>query len=216
MTKTIRKFVRDHNIQIAKEVYKALAIPLYRVARIPLYDISSSKKYKYTWFRIPKNGTHSIMHCLSAAPPDVNSSYVPYFKKAHRDNFKFCFIRNPWDRLVSVYSNKVQMQLMYPECWNKDFSFFIDFVSAQNLTQCDAHLRLQTVMFPSDEIDFVGRMEHFDKDMGSVADHLGIDVDAPHEGKVEHADYHTYYSIRLKEKVAKLYAADVLYGRYAF
>ena len=213
----IRQYVRSHDVHGAKSLYKKLVVPIYTLAAVPVYDITASTHYKYTWFRIPKNGTHSIMRMLGAiAPPEVNSSFVPYFRRDHEKNFRFCVIRNPWDRLVSVYCNKVLMKLMFKECWNRDFEYFIEFVSKQTLTKCDAHLRLQTSMFPVSDVDFVARMEHFDEDIATILRRIGVDASVEHEGHVEHPDYHTYYTTALRDKVADLYDVDIRYGGYTY
>ena len=140
MSDVLRRYVRRHDLRFAKQLYRRTMVPMYRAASVPLYDITSSAAYGYTWFRIPKNGTHSIMEILQThMPPEVNNSYVPYFRKTHRNRFKFCVIRNPWDRLVSVYCNKVQMRLMFEECWDRDFTYFIDLRLCDNLHRCFLH-----------------------------------------------------------------------------
>jgi hypothetical protein len=205
-------------VRFAKKVYRSLVAPIYRAASVPLYDITSSDKHGYTWFRIPKNGTHSIMEVLNAhAPPDISSSDVPYFSKRHREKFKFCIIRNPWDRLVSVYCNKVEMKLMYPECWDRDFAYFIDFVSRQDLMRCDGHIRLQTAMFPVNEMDYVGRMERFDEDADSILHKvLKLNGRISHRGAVDRPEYSSFYTNDLKEVVRNLYQKDIQYGDYLF
>ncbi len=217
LTNTVRSYVHAHDLRLAKRTYLAVVAPVYRLLSVPLYDITASMKYHYTWFRIPKNGTHSIMAVLQTqAPADINSSYVPYFRRKHAGHFKFCVIRNPWDRLVSVYCNKVKMRLMFRECWGRDFAYFIEFVSRQNLQTCDAHLRRQTSMFPATDIDYVARMETFESDMHHVFETLGIHSDVVHAGKVRHPDYHTFFDPSLAERAGKMYATDVKFGNYTF
>lgn len=218
LSNALRRYVRRHNIGVAKAAYRTFVEPIYVLASIPLYDITSSAHYKYTWFRIPKNGTHSIMQMLNAvAPPDINSSSVPYFRKQHVENFRFCVLRNPWDRLVSVYCNKVRMKLMYPECWNKDFAFFIEFVSKQNLRKCDGHIRLQTAMFPTGDMDYVVRMEDFNTGMDYILNtKLRLAYTIVHIGAIEHDPYQSFYDEILRERIRQLYAEDISYGGYAF
>lgn len=218
LSNTLRNYVRRHDLGIAKQAYRSLVAPVYRAASIPLYDITSSAKFGYTWFRIPKNGTHSIMEVLQThAPPEVNSSDVPYFTKKHRDRFKFCILRNPWDRLVSVYCNKVLMKLMFEECWDKDFTYFIDFVRRQDLRRCDPHIRLQTAMFPVEEMDYVGRMEGFEEDVAHILrDVLKIDAGVPHAGAIEHDDYREYYTSRTVSQAEEMYRDDIVFGNYSY
>ena len=217
-TNPIRTFVRKGNIGIAKAAYRNMVIPVYRAAGIPVYDITASWELGYTWFRIPKNGTHSIMQLLSGVRmPDINSSAVPYFRRRHASQYKFCVIRNPWDRLVSVYCNKVLMELMYPECWGRDFGYFIGFISKLDLGQCDNHIRLQTAMFPVTDMNFVGRMEQFEDNLRHIMKTVFNDpVEIPHLGVVAHENYRTYYDTKTRQAVSDLYASDIAFGNYVF
>jgi len=215
---TLRTYVRRHDLRVMKNVYKNVVVPYYHLRGVPLYDITTSAQYGYTWFRIPKNGTHSVMQLLEQhCPPDINSSWVPYYRKEHRERFRFCVMRNPWDRLVSVYCNKVQMKLMYPECWDRDFDYFIDFVTRQDLRHCDAHLRLQTAMFPGNDIDFVAKMERFGNDIAEIMQRVNVpNIKVPHLGMIKHEEYRHYYTPELMDRVGVLYKGDVSFGQYRF
>jgi hypothetical protein len=105
---------------------------------------------------------------------------------------------------------------MYPECWGKDFEFFVEFVSKLNLPTCDAHLRLQTSLFPTGEMSFIGRMENFDEDLQKVMQEIGIPASVPHVGQVAHMDYQAYYSDAMRDRVGNLYFRDVEFGSYQF
>jgi hypothetical protein len=154
---------------------------------------------------------------VDRSTPDINSSYVPYFSQRHQDQTRFCVIRNPWDRLVSVYCNKVLMRLMYPECWERDFGFFIEFVSRQDLGTCDSHIRLQTAMFPVNDIDHIARMESFESDLAKIMNAIfERPIEVPKIGAIKHEDYREYYSEALKSQVGQLYNADVEFGGYQF
>jgi len=75
-----------------------------------------SHKYKFIFIAIPKTGSSSIRYALNdysdiRSKNDPNSPYahhVPASKlKEHigcwEEYFKFAFVRNPWDLVVSSY-----------------------------------------------------------------------------------------------------------------
>lgn len=135
---------------------------VFRICSIPYYNMVSSAEFDYTWFKIAKNGTRSILKILKDNQAiDYERKNTIYIRVRHRNKFKFCVIRNPWDRLVSCYTDKIQKQLLFEECWDKDFDYFIDFVSNQDLDHCNEHFRRQTKLFPLDDIDYIAKMETF-------------------------------------------------------
>lgn len=90
-------------------------------AKVPLlpstrkYNLSISNKYKFIWFRVAKVGTRTIFSRLAddGLTLDLESPYgIHYIPKLYGEYFKFAFVRNPWDRLVSCWQNKV-VQMNY-------------------------------------------------------------------------------------------------------
>ena len=91
----------------------------------------------------------------------------------YRDYFRFAFVRNPWDRLVSCYSNKFSDMgkgLGGPRQRAEEFSpdmSFAEFVEAVHATpdeEANPHFRSQhaVVCDPQGRVmaDFVGRFEN--------------------------------------------------------
>ena len=89
------------------------------------------------------------------------------------DFFKFTFVRNPWDRLLSEYSMSNQL----------DINNFKQFVTRTarivqhrlKIKGGNCHLRPQ-IEFISDDLDFVGRFENYVEDVKNVLRRLGVDV----------------------------------------
>ena len=189
----------------------------YGLFGIPIYHTVSSKKNGYTWFEVAKNGSRTIHSILNEhAPADYKKRDHPYLKSKHQSNFKFAIIRNPWDRFVSCYTDKVLKKKLYPSCWDKDIDFFIDFVSKHDLRYCNEHFRLQTSLFPKDDLDFVGRMENYDEDIKHIMNQLNIESDIPHRNKSTRTHYSEYYNPERIKRVADLYAEDIEFGGYQF
>jgi hypothetical protein len=142
--------------------------------------------------------------------------------------FKFCFVRNPWDRCVSWFYCHAREPLY------KQFAFG-DWVNAgmphhwdiQNGTVYQGRRTpMEQFRFVADGlgklmVDFVGKMERFDEDMRSVAGTLGLQLPAelPRHNIAamrRTPDYRTYYTDQTAERVGEILAMDVRMFGYSF
>lgn len=117
------------------------------------------------------------------------------------DYFKFCFVRNPYERLASAYRDKINRKIRRrraddkkpkseilqalerdPDDLEAEISF-ADFIQAiQSLHESvgprklDRHWCPQHIMIMADAIDydFVGRMENFRNDLLSIASRVNL------------------------------------------
>ena len=128
--------------------------------------------------------------------------------------FKFTFIRNPWDKIVSEYE------------WAYNFLPFDDFINrvlyvVENRIKLDtknAHFRPQIEYINSD-LDFIGRFENFSNDLESVSSLIGIDFDVkelPHEKKSKRDSYSKYYNKHTRSIIQNLYSEEINKFGYEF
>lgn len=202
------------NNKYIKEIGKR---SLYALS-IPFYQITTSYDRNYTFFLIPKTGISSILSVLrDDAKPDIDELTVIYIKSYHRNRFKFCFIRNPWDRMVSCYSNKVLRKKLYPECWEKDFDYFIHYLTKQYLPTTEGHIRLQSTSFPLNDIDYIGRFENIKNDFDYIINHkLKLNKELVKINPSKQSQYTDYYNNQTRRLVAELYKSDIELGNYKF
>ncbi len=168
----------------------------------------------------------------------VHKAYLPYAgdikKSRYKDYFKFAFVRNPWDRLVSCYVDKIKSDRTFTNEWYKNgvgrglhrwklfyvgmpFEEFVAAVGEIPDEKADKHFRSQ-YRFLYDEaevclVDYIGRLENFDVDpvfrrMGIVA------IKVPHMHRsTSKTGSSEYYTEDLRERVAARYAKDLtLFG----
>lgn len=194
--------------------------PLSLIKPIPRYNITASQTHKFVWFRVAKVGTRTILSILQKnVPLTINDYSVPYNSKDYEDFFKFAFVRNPWSRVVSCYCNKVLTKChpAFEECYDKDFAYFVDFINRIDVANCDPHIKLQTRLFPINELDFIGRLETFSEDLQHVLSMLNInDIPMEHKNSSKHEHYSHYYTERTKKIIAKKYKADIKAFNYQF
>jgi hypothetical protein len=148
-----------------------------------------------------------------------------------QDYFKFSFVRNPWDRLVSCYYSKVwQQETMLPHLRKlgfhpqMQFKEFVTTVCQIPDDQADEHFKSQYALITNKgEIapDFVGRFERLSEDWEKLRLHLQSRLNRmlPHLPHVNHqprAPYQSHYDKRLEGMVAARYRPDIEFFYYHF
>ena len=146
------------------------------------YYISYCFKHKAIWFRNYKVASRTIDKMLRKSEGEKNyiySSEVGYIPSRYKNYFKFAFVRDPEERFISGWKNLVLKRNYFkfsPEEYvkMKKLDNFIAWARQFNKEKCDEHLRAQYSLIDLDHVDFVGRMEHFDRDIEYVASQIGI------------------------------------------
>ncbi len=121
------------------------------------------------------------------------------------DNYySFAFVRNPWDRFVSVSLNLLGMSIN------------------EAITQRSQHWAMRPQVDYVNGLDgrqtvtFIGRFENLYRDWSTVCDGLGIVDDLPHLNKSQSPDYRSYYTDRTRDIVAQWYIKDIEMFGYQF
>jgi len=142
--------------------------------------------------------------------------------------FKFTFIRNPWDRLVSAYEflrtgvspSEYDWEMSEKLQSLGDFRSFVYWVRDTNAGE-GMHLLPQYhyVRTKDDEMgmDFIGRFESFSRDFSKVAERLGIDARLPHlNAAPSRYGYQQYFDSELVDIVGEVYRRDIELFGYDF
>ena len=136
------------------------------------------------------------------------------------DYFKFSFVRNPWDLVLSLYlykkrESKVTGELRqyyadnYLKQTSNGFGWFVK--------NCMHDQKLQSWFLRDEECDFIGKFENLDEDFTEVCRRIGLpQIKLPACNKTEHKHYAEYYDEETKQIVADKYAKDIEYFNYKF
>lgn len=139
----------------------------------------------FIFIHIPKTGGESVWKALGKRKEHVRA--IDW----KNDTFKFCFVRNPWTRLASLYKYRCRNPGMYwgidPfikkgfESWITEWSAKEPFVKGRaegTRPQWDWISDGEKII-----VDFIGRFENLEEDWKKVSSTLSINTPLPHLNK---------------------------------
>lgn len=189
-----------------------------------------SNKNKFIYFAVGKTGTTSIEKCLRhlhddkrrtkhAGPGCVDADKMSKY-------FTFCFVRNPWSRLVSMYkqfqkglslkNNSRQKHYIMSNKYN-----FIEYIKKLDESFFQEHLQSKYYLYNGEPLNFIGKFENIKEDFDIVCSLIKIKrVDLVHRNKSVYESnrehYTEYYDDEVREIVANEWAEDIEYFNYKF
>lgn len=240
------------------DLYRRMRLKLYG-AYDGSVDIVALHPYQLLYFAVPKVANTSIKVALSEAiDPELQAWAEDHSKKSsflrdpdlrpglyrkgvllnkfaaerYRHYARWAFVRNPWDRLVSCYSDKVMREMVHggmAESFAKHAEYrpempFEDFARAVcRMTEKEAnrHFRSQYTFLVDKRgalmPEEIGRFETLSEDFDRMCRTLGIgEVSLPTFKATKHRDYRDYYSTTLRDEVADRYRRDLELFGYTF
>jgi hypothetical protein len=134
---------------------------------------------------------------------------------------RFAFVRNPWDRMVSIYCNKDPHLIVYARSRGIDLSntTFNEFL---HKTEELAHVHLipqhKFIIGPNGNflVDFIGRFERIDGDFSILCNRLNIRRVLPFENRSARDEYKKYYDQKSLARIEQRYKGDIELFGYSF
>lgn len=126
-------------------------------------------------------------------------------------SFKFTIVRNSWSRVHSWYRNVARDPGHRAKLGAADDLPFSEFVE-HHLGESGARTQLHWLRDRTGEIplDFIGRFEHYDRDVAYILEQLGLDGGpVPHLMAGDTAPYTDAYDKRSRQLVADFYAEEI-------
>jgi hypothetical protein len=148
----------------------------------------------------------------------------------YEDYFKFTFIRNPWDRLVSAYYHGYMHEDMSFKKWlfekavplkeqlypKGEFVIYTSRKMDHVLLSPQYRYVYNSVRCKEQVVDFIGRFENLEDDWIKVADRLGVQRNLPKINKKEKSNYQYFYDSESIDTVADMYEFDIKLFSYKF
>lgn len=150
--------------------------------------------------------------------------------KAAEGYYKFSFVRNPFERVVSCYRDKVVASAhpqnpkanyfssyAIPMPSHLSFAEFVKRISAIPDRLADTHFQSQyALLYDAGElqVDYLGRVENLQQDWRPVAEKFQLSLSLNHSNVSKHnagshSDYRCYYTEALAQLVYERYRRDV-------
>ncbi len=201
------KFIFLHMRKVASTSMQTILRPLcIPVPQGRLAHIKSRVRlewnYKHYVFRTHEN----ILAAKQRMPADKFADY-----------FKFAFVRNPWERLVSEY----EYILKRPEHGRhkrvKALKNFGDFIHMQSSRHDAYQLNMLGDRKGCLLMDFIGKLENLEQDWQTVCQRLGIPYQTlPRQNVTKRKPYQDYYNAEGIQLVAKHWAREIELFEYTY
>jgi hypothetical protein len=190
-------------------------------------------RHEMIFVHIPKTAGISLTRTFF---PDLHVSHTPiriykmlYQPEVYDSYFKFAFVRNPWDRLVSAFhylkrGGRTKRDRLWAAANLAPYENFAGFargwVNQDNVYSyvhfipqheflCDRHLQI--------EFDYIGRFESIEDDFKYIGQRLRIGTNLPHYNRgAPRPDYRTFYDRETKAIVGRVYRDDIELLSYTF
>jgi chondroitin 4-sulfotransferase 11 len=176
----------------------------------------------HDYFGDTKNHPEPILHHMSA------ELMVAMYSQTV-DYFKFAFVRNPWDKFVSVYHDFTNTRgREYSGHLTTHFSLLSEFKDFEDCCRNIKHSpwrhnvffkpQVSFLHFVVGSVDFVGKFECLQEDFDRVCGIVGLPqkpLKHLNNGQYHHG-YRKYYTAETAALVEELYAEDVREFGYEF
>ena len=184
-----------------------------------------TKKYNSIFIHIPKTAGTSILKNMGGWAGD-HCTYREYLQASptkFEKYFKFCFIRNPYDRLVSAYeylkqggnqttdkniqklilTKYVTFEKFVVLYLDKNTIYRVNLLKPQYWFIYDEHSNLM--------VDHIAKYENLDEEFLFISEKLklsDINLQKTNKSTKEYSNYNEYYTQDMKNKVYNLYELD--------
>jgi hypothetical protein len=217
-------------------------------------------QHKLIYLCVPKAASTTIRSILSSlevgTPPGpslellynrrctgIRSPRLAGFSVFHRlaesaEALRFTFVRNPYARLLSAWSDRFQgrrliegnpsinayrahratISRLLPDGQHQTLSFpqFVEFATATADQRVDIHWQLQYdfATVPGLPLNLIGKVESFQTDFARVLDHIGVNNEARAQylqqavNPSSHEPWQAYYTDALAARVYRAYERD--------
>jgi len=135
--------------------------------------------------------------------------------------FKFTFVRNPWELLVSHYRFVANNPAHHRNRLARRLESFERYVDYEIRRDKISQSRMVTDHEGRLLVDFVGRMESLERDFATICRRIGVEARLPHLNRSAgsssvHDDYREHYTAPLIDRVANHFAEDIARFGYTF
>ena len=208
-------------MQIANSLQKTKHFYLNKYLVTPVatntYLLCYNYEYNLLWFRVAKSARSTInKHLKEVTPKDkyIFGSEVGYIPSTFSNFTKFAFVRNPVNRFLSAWRNKVIDQNYFhfskkKHAKMKSLENFIAWTREQDINNCDPHIRHQQSLIDISNLDFLGRVENFNDDFKELAKMVNMPIKKIHRKNQSNSKKMDQIPMKLVDEIKFIYEMDI-------
>ena len=196
------------------------ALSSYERVRYIRPPITMNFQQQFLLVDIPETAEFSLVNTLFPETKKVKERkyYLPqdYTAKVWSNFFTFCFIKNPWQRMVDLYHGWCNQN---PDVQTSFSQFCHNFPQQYPPDSYYTKQQADFVYRSGNRIDFIGKVENLEQDLNFICERLKIkrakftqDLSADKPEK----HYSSYYDRATKALVADYFSHDIELGDYQF
>lgn len=191
-------------------------------------------QHRCIFVHIPKCAGISVSRSLfgnvSGAHHTLKKFQIMFGPREFSEYFKFSFVRNPWDRLVSAFHflKKGGLTVCDKKWSDKNLSPYPDFDAfvrrglQEKKIRAFPHFRPQCdyICLAKNRpgVDFIGYFENLDEDFSYICQQLKVNptLQSLNRNDSRKRDFREYYTAETREIVSRVYADDIQVLGYSF
>jgi hypothetical protein len=168
---------------------------------------------KITFIHIPKTAGSSISRwCLKRTDGIILKDHIFLNEIENPAPITFTVVRNPWDRIVSMF---VFIQKHMPQFLCEEFNDFV--LHKIKIWSFGKHkLSTPQIRWIEPGVMYLFRFENLKEDFKIIQDIFQCYEPLPLANKTEHDHYRTYYNEETRQAVAEMFKEDIEAFGYEF
>ena len=198
-----------------------------------------SDSHKFVFIHIPRTGGVSTQNALKNyydsnslvevrakfQGPHYHSTFSQY-QKIIREYFIWTRVRNPWDRVVSIYHRRAKCSLFiknhnyfHLEAKNNSFKSWLNKIIERGDPKEFKWIFNQKRYLQEEKIDFIARFENINEDFSFFCKSVGLpDIKLPHKNGYRRKEYKSFYDNDLIDKLLDndIFREDLNYLGYDY
>jgi hypothetical protein len=188
--RSVRGALRKHCYTTPQEIFR-----LFDLIRVPL----GLQPTKFPKSRYSKLRGHPL-----------GVDYIDHFGEEFFQYYRFTFVRNPYNRMISYYNWKIRNGVIDP---NTDFFEFVQSTieSGSFLPQVDFIKGREGEIL----VNTIGHVESIENDLRRITNDIGVNTDIPHKNRAPRLK-DTYFDSRTKDIFDEFYGRDMEYFGYTY
>lgn len=187
---------------------------------------TTDKQWPFVFIHINKTGGTSIAKAIGMEKNHFTAFDLENIvdKETWKKTYKFSFIRNPWDKVLSHYKWRVVTNQTKLRDRSTTFDHWVKVTLGPNKDTFfydKPRMFMPQINWLKDSrgqicMDSIGRFESIEDDFKRIALQIGIETKLPHLNATLKTNYRDFYDKKTRSLVADWFQEDIAYFNYKY